>query len=168
MQIKNNKFAHTLVLSKGNPIEAKMMTKMAFFLPFQDYLILQDIYSSTEGIYILNKKTLKQEKCFGKIGKGPMEIGRYGTIFTDEKNGCFYLADFGKSKIWYYNFDSLLKNTEYFPQGKFTFNMFPGIYPLDFIIKKDTLFFLSEQEYFTVKFINSDSIEFIAKYKKSF
>ena len=159
-------FKETVFLTEGKPIDLDIYTKMGFFLSFQDYIIIQDIYSSDEGIYILDKKTLNLIKKTGKIGRGPGEIGRYGDIYTDELNHCFYVADFGKNKIWKYQIDSLISEPDYKPNDCFDFRFVAGMWPMDFIVKNDTLYFLSDLDYFMTKVIDKDSVEFISKSKK--
>ena len=164
--IKFKKFPKIVFLKNGRSLDLDMVVKMGFLYDLNKYLIIHDLYSTDKGIFILDKKTLTIKRKTGKIGRGPGEIGRYGNIYTDLSKNSYYVADFGKNKIWKYNIDSVIKMNNYLPKEQSDFIMLPGIYPYDFIIKRDTLFFMTELDYFIAKIFEKDSINFLSKNKK--
>lgn len=159
------KFPKSLLLVNGEPIKLDITSKIGLFHPLKDFLILHDFYSSDKGIYILDKSALCLVKKTGEIGKGPEEIGRYGNIYNDILNNCFFVADFGKNVIWKYCNDSLLNNN-YKPIKYVSFNTAPNVNPYDFIIKNDSLYFMSELDYFMVKMADDGTYKHLSKYKE--
>lgn len=103
-----------------------------------DILLVIDIQSTEEGIHLFNKNNFKYITTTGRIGKGPGEIVRYGTIGIDNKNNVFYMTDYGKDVLWRFNIDSILNNKEYMPEkvGDLPKDMFMG----RFDILNDSIF----------------------------
>ena len=81
-----------------------------------DYLVLVDMKSVEQGIYLYDKNSFKFIARTGILGRGPGEIGRYGILskIPDEKS--FLLQDDEKKCIWKFNIDSIISDSLYRPQ----------------------------------------------------
>lgn len=127
------------------------MAKAGYFYEIKNYIIMQDPYSTNEGIFLFDKNSLNYLGKTGKIGRGPNEIGRYGSIFC--KKDYFYITDFGKQKIWKFNIDSVINNEKYYPKPILDFQLGEGIDPYQFYIKDDSLYFMSMDNSYFKKYI---------------
>jgi hypothetical protein len=165
--VHHKDFKNIYNLEKGSTLNLGLVTRMAFVTSLKDYIVIHDLYSNGKGIYIVDKNSLELLENTGKVGKGPHEIGRYGNIYADYSKNIFYLADFGKNKIWEFNIDNLLSKPDYNPKEIADFMFYPGIWPLDFIIKNDSLYFLTENNSFVAKVVTKDSIQFISNQKNT-
>ncbi len=116
-----NKFQRIIKTTNSDfkEISFSEITKSGFLYSIGDYIIMQDIYNSEEGIFVFEKNNLKYITKTGKIGKGPKKIGRYGSIFCSKNN--FFVSDFAKQKIWKFNIDSVVAYENYRPTSVFDF-----------------------------------------------
>lgn len=165
-EIENNDFPKRINFQAGKELSFKLHTKLAMIKELDNHFILFSLTSPDSGIYIFNKKHLSLEKRTGKRGRGPNEIGRYGTLFTNLDSNSFFVADFQKFLIWKYNVDELFLDNMYQPKKFKEFKLFPGAYPLDFVLRKNSLFTLTISEHLIAKYNEHDSITYIAPFKE--
>ena len=104
---------------------------------FGDYLLIQDYRSLEKLIYIFDKNTFEYITSTGDFGEGPTEIGRMGSIGTDSINRKFYVIDHAKMKVFSFDIDSVLGNSDYKPNAKLRLNS--EQFPVDYEYINDTL-----------------------------
>jgi hypothetical protein len=102
-----------------------------------DYLIIEDLTSPEEQIYLFDKNSFKYLRGTAKKGQGPNEIANIGFIGIDEDHGKLYVADNAKLRILSYDLDSLLADPEYTPSVKL--NMKENAIPNEYEYFNDTL-----------------------------
>jgi hypothetical protein len=102
-----------------------------------DYLIIEDITSPEEQVYLFDKNSFKYLRGTAKKGPGPYEIANIGLISMDEEHGKLYVADNAKLRILSYDLDSLLADPDYTPSVKL--NMKENAIPLEYEYFSDTL-----------------------------
>lgn len=95
-----------------------------------DYLIIGDYKSSDRLIHIFDKNNFNHLASTAYVGQGSGEITVMGHVGIDEKRRKFYVSDHGKQKIFSYDVDSVLANSDYMPGVKVEMNMvrFPDKY----------------------------------------
>jgi len=98
--------------------------------PIKDYLIICDHQNPEKGLHLFKKSTFEYITSTGLRGHGPNEIIRYGHIGVDNKNGVFYVTDFGKMVGFKFVLDSVLENPDYMPTKNFSLikNLFPAVF----------------------------------------
>jgi hypothetical protein len=104
-----------------------------------DYLIIEDLTSPEEQVYLFDKNSFKYLRGTTKKGQGPYEIANIGLISMDEEHGKLYVADNAKLRILSYDLDSLLRDRDpdYTPSVKL--NMKENAIPLEYKYFSDTL-----------------------------
>lgn len=130
-QSKRNNVVDVRAMVKEIPMEDDVLIG-SYARPFllNDYLIVGDYRSVDKQIHIFNKNTFEYLGSTANIGQGPDEITVMGNIGTDEKRGMFYVSDHGKMKIFAYDIDSVLADSNYKPHVKVEMDMkqFPDRY----------------------------------------
>ena len=119
---------HTLI--KEVPIDDVLIGSIARPFLLNNYLIIGDYKSSDKLIHIFDKNDFSYLGSTADVGQGPNEITVMGHIGINEKERCFYVSDHGKLKIYNYDIDSVLVNSDYVPTVKAEMNMtrFPDRY----------------------------------------
>lgn len=102
-----------------------------------DYLLVKDAKSYDTLIHVFDKKTFKHIRGVGLQGPGPDEITNMGRIVPDDKNRIFHVSDLGKNKIFAYEMDSVVANSQYKPNLLCTIN--DSQFPDDYVYISDTL-----------------------------
>lgn len=107
----------------------------------RDYILIVDIYPLNEySVYIYDKKSFKLLARSGRVGGGPKEVNRPQRAFKHFKNNnTFYIYDSGKSGIWKFNAETIVKGNE-----KSIFNEFQYRSTIsDIGMLNDTLFLIN-------------------------
>jgi hypothetical protein len=121
-------------------IEDVLINSHAELLIIGDYLIVEDIKSADELIYLFNKNDFSFLAGTAHRGQGPGEIANIGRIGVDEVHRKFYVSDHGKHQIFSYDLDSVLANpSSYMPKDKMKLN--EGQFPSRYQYINDTLSF---------------------------
>lgn len=122
---------------KGIAIEDVFIGDYSRIQIIEDYLFIIDFKSATEFIRIIDKNSFKHVRSTALKGQGPGEIVRIGYITEDNVNRKFYVTDHGKNKIFSYDLDSVIANTEYLHVEKM--KMGDQIFPTEYVYINDTL-----------------------------
>ena len=95
-----------------------------------NYLLIADHRGYDKQIHIFDKNSFRHLASTAPLGQGPTEITVLGHIAIDEKSKKFYVSDHGKQKIFSYDIDSVLVNSDYVPDVKLTMDVtnFPSEY----------------------------------------
>lgn len=78
-----------------------------------NYLIIADYTSIDKSVHIFNKKEFSYLLSTGILGMGPDEITSFSSLAINNSKNEFYITDSGKQKIFTYNMDSLINNSNY-------------------------------------------------------
>lgn len=79
------------------------------------YLFIIDFKSLDYLVSVFDKKTFRYINSIIPRGQGPGEIANPGRITIDDKNDRLFLIDHGKSKIFSYRIDSVVRNPDFMP-----------------------------------------------------
>lgn len=123
-----------------------------------NYLIIEDVKSYDKLIHLFDKNHFTHLASLGNRGQGPNEITNIGHIGINEVRREFYVSDHGKQKIFAYNIDSVLANSDY--QATVKMEMNKGLFPSKYQYFNDTL----SMGVVIEPIGNSDFDQFVAKW----
>jgi hypothetical protein len=111
-------------------MEDPMLSSLCRLHLIDDYLIIQDMKSFDELIYLFDKNDYKYVTGLAYRGQGPGEIANMGFLAVDEARRTFYVNDHGKQSVFSYPLDSVLSNPSYMPgvRIKMDETLFPSYY----------------------------------------
>ncbi|WP_297975744.1 6-bladed beta-propeller [uncultured Bacteroides sp.] len=129
-QKKRDNIVDVHALIKEIPINDVLIGSIARPFLLGDYLLIGDYKSSDKLIHIFDKNNFDYLVSTADVGQGPNEITVMGHIGINEGKHCFYVSDHGKQRIYSYNIDSVLVDSDYTPTVKAEMNMirFPDRY----------------------------------------
>ena len=128
------------------PMEEVLISGFANICLQNEFLIIKDSRAPGKQIHLFDKNTFKHITSTTYIGQGPNEITNLLRIVPDGKQRRFFAVDGGKRKLFSFDLDSLLVDSNYVFKPKY--NLLED-YAGDFIYINDTLFI--------AKFLDIDS-----------
>ncbi|MCC5921024.1 MAG: TolB-like 6-bladed beta-propeller domain-containing protein [Cyclobacteriaceae bacterium] len=109
-----------------NIIDLSTDSIMSYPYPFihGEYLLLCDMRKGLDGkaIHIFDTKSLKYMASTASMGEDPGKIMRIGEVALSDNSSIFWVPDFAKLKLFKFNIDSAINNSEYLPDENIKFN----------------------------------------------
>ena len=118
------------------PMEEVLISGFANICLQNEFLIIKDSRAPGKQIHLFDKNTFKHITSTTYIGQGPNEITNLLRIVPDGKQRRFFAVDGGKRKLFSFDLDSLLADSNYVFKTKY--NLLED-YAGDFIYINDTL-----------------------------
>ena len=118
------------------PMEDILISGYANICLQNEYLIIKDNRAPGKQIHLFDKNTFKHVTSTTYIGQGPKEITNLLRIVPDEKQRRFFAIDAGKRKLFSFELDSLLADSNYVFKTKHDLK---EDYAGEFVYMNDTL-----------------------------
>lgn len=92
-----------------------------------DYLLILDPRSYDELLHVLDRHTFRPLRSGIKKGRGPGEVVIPGDLWIDEERGRFYCPDYGTYRVYRYDMERFMADSDYLPEE--TTTMEKGRFP---------------------------------------